>query len=71
MRITALHGSLPAAFRQSWAVGTVFIRVSRYPPPGSWRLQQPVQVLDLKEDRAYREGDPLAVASVDVQQIAP
>ena len=66
MRMAALHGHLPGAFRGKWRVGTLFRPSSSLPTARVFDTRQPVQIVDLKEDRSYFDRDPLAVASVDV-----
>ena len=66
MRIAALHGRLPETFRGEWGVGTVHRPRPSIPTARVFETRQPVQIIDLKEDRSYTERDPLAVASVEV-----
>ena len=66
MRMAALHGHLPGAFRGKWRVGTLFRPSSSLPTARVFDTRKPVQIVDLKEDRSYFDCDPLAVASVDV-----
>jgi GAF domain-containing protein len=65
-RAVALHGSLPTAYTHQWGVGTVFHPSPEVPLARSARTQQPVQIADLRETRAYRERDPLPVAAVEI-----
>ena len=69
MRMAALHGILPEAFREKWSVGTLFRPNPLVPTARVFETRKPVQVVDLKEDRSYLDHDPLAVASVDVAGI--
>ena len=69
MRMAALHGILPEAFREKWSVGTLFRPNPLVPTARVFETRRPVQVVDLKEDRSYLDHDPLAVASVDVAGI--
>ena len=69
MRMAARHGPLPKAFSEKWRIGTLFNPSSSVPTARVFDTRQPVQVHDLKEDRAYLDRDPLAVASVDVAGI--
>ena len=66
IRLAALHGRLPAAFQEKWGVGTLHRPSSSVPTARAFETRKPVQITDLKKDRAYIERDPLAVASVDV-----
>jgi signal transduction histidine kinase/putative methionine-R-sulfoxide reductase with GAF domain len=69
MRVAALHGNLPVAFRNEWYVGRVFRPNSSVPTARVFDTRKPVQVVDLKEDRSYFDRDPLAVGSVEVAGI--
>jgi GAF domain-containing protein len=69
MRMAALHGTLPEAFREKWNVGTLFRPGSSVPTARVFDTRKPVHVVDLKEDTSYFDRDPLAVASVDVAGI--
>ena len=64
--MAALHGRLPAGFQGKWGVGTLHRPSSSVPTARAFETRKPVQITDLKKDRAYIERDPLAVASVDV-----
>ena len=66
MRMAALHGQLPGAFRGKWGVGTLHRPSSSVPTARAFETRKPVRITDLKKERAYIERDPLAVASVDV-----
>ena len=66
MRMAALHGQLPGAFRGKWGVGTLHRPSSSVPTARAFETRKPVQIKDLKKERAYIERDPLAVASVDI-----
>jgi len=66
MRMAALHGRLPGTFRGQWAVGTLHRPNPSVPTARVFETRKSVQIPDLKEDRAYIERDPLAVASVEV-----
>ena len=69
MRMAALHGHLPGAFRGKWRVGTLFRPSPSVPTARVFDTRKPVQIVDLKEDRSYFDRDPLAVASVEVGRI--
>jgi len=69
MRAAALYGGLPEAFLKSWGVGTVFRPKASVPSARAVHSRESVQLVDLKEDRSYLEGDPLAVAAVEVAGI--
>ena len=65
MRMAALHGRLPEPFHGKWSVGTVHRPSPSVPTARAFETRKPVQITDLRLDRAYIERDPLAVASVD------
>ncbi len=69
MRNAALYGTLPEALTGNWGVGTVFRPKPSVPTARAIGTRKPVQVVDLREDRSYLDGDPLAVASVQVAGI--
>src|SRR6202011_2792667 len=52
-----------------WGVGTVFRPSPSVPSARIVETRKPAQVFDLREDRAYRDRDPLAVAAVEVAGI--
>jgi GAF domain-containing protein len=68
-RTAALFGNLPEIFRKTWGVGTVFRPKSSVPSARAIRSRKPVQLVDLKEDQSYFDGDSLAVAAVDLAGI--
>jgi adenylate cyclase len=70
IRVGARHGPLmPEAFRDKLRVGTLFRPSPSLPTARVFDTRKPVHVVDLKEDRSYLDGDPLAVASVEVAGI--
>jgi GAF domain-containing protein len=69
MRAAALYGNLPEAFLKTWDVGTVFRPKPSVPSARAMSSRKPVQLVDLKEDQSYLDGDPLAVAAADVAGI--
>src|SRR5262249_7810385 len=65
----SLHGPLPPAYIDLLRSGTLF-RASPDTPTGRVaQTRQPVQVLDLRETRAYLDRDPVPVAAVEVAGI--
>jgi adenylate cyclase len=65
-RAVAIHGDLPAAFRELRRSGTVF-----RPRPGAPLVRvaatrQPVQVEDFRLDQSYIDRDALPVATVEI-----
>ncbi len=69
MRMVALHGTLPEAFRETWGVGALHRPNPSVPTARAFAAYQPVHIVDLGEDRSYLERDQLAVASVEVAGI--
>jgi GAF domain-containing protein len=68
-RTVALHGPLPAGYTQQWGIGTLFRPSPDVPFARAAETGQPIQFADLRESRAYRDGDPLPVAAADVAGI--
>jgi len=66
MKMAALHGRLPGSFQGKWGIGTIHRPSPSVPTARAFEARKPIEILDLKLDRAYVERDPLAVASVDV-----
>ena len=66
LRMAALHGDLPEAFREKWRYGTLFRPHPDVAPARAVQTRKVVHVADLREDRAYLSGDPLPVAGVEV-----
>ena len=68
-RIAALHGNLPEAYVKRWRSGALHRPKAVIPMVRATRSRKPVHVLDMSKDKAYREGDPLAMSVVDVAGI--
>ena len=68
-RSAALHGPLPAAYIERWRSGTLVHPGPDNPLMHLVRTQRPVQVPDMRESRAYLNGEPLPVAAVEVAGI--
>ncbi len=67
-RAAVLHGPVAADYREQ--LNVALLRPGPETPLGrAARDRQPVQAADLRESRAYRDGDPLAVVGVDVMGI--
>jgi GAF domain-containing protein/CheY-like chemotaxis protein len=64
-RTAALHGALPAIWKERWRSGTLFRPGPDVPMSRAARTRQPAQVADLRASSAYAAGDPLAVSGVD------
>src|SRR5262249_3243788 len=65
LKIAALHGDLPEAFKEQWRSGTLFRPHPDVAPARAVRARKVLHVADLREDR----GDPLPVAGVEVAGI--
>src|SRR5262245_23489752 len=68
-RNAAFHGPLPSAYTDQWQSGMVFDPGSHNPLVRVSQTRKPLQIADMREDRAYRDGHPLAVAGVDIAGI--
>jgi GAF domain-containing protein/CheY-like chemotaxis protein len=68
-RSAAIHGPLPEAYLQQWRSGTLVRTGPDAPMMVVAQTRQPVQVPDMRESRAYLDGDPLPVAAVEVAGI--
>jgi two-component system NtrC family sensor kinase len=69
LRMAALHGDLPEAFKEQWRSGTLFRPHPDVAPARAVRTRKVVHIADLREDPAYLSGDPLPVAGVEVAGI--
>jgi GAF domain-containing protein len=65
-RLAAIHGPLPPAYVEPLRSGTLFRPGPDAPTARVAQTGQPVQVADLRESRAYLDGDLLPVAAVEV-----
>src|SRR5215813_630271 len=68
-RNAAFHGALPAAFTEKWRSGMMARLDSNTPLARAAQSRKPLQVADLRDDQAYRDGQPLTVTAVDVAGI--
>src|SRR5262245_45772193 len=66
LRMAALHGDLPAAFKEQWRSGTLFRPHPDVAPARAILTRKVIHVTDLREDPAYLSGDPLPVDGVEV-----
>jgi GAF domain-containing protein len=66
LRNVAFYGTLPEAFHELWHAGSVIRADAGVPVARSVRERRLVIVEDLKEDKSYRIGDPLARGAVDL-----
>src|SRR5262249_52564755 len=68
-RNAAFHGALPAAFTEQWRSGMMPRLDSNILMARAAQSRKPLQVADLRDDQAYRDGQPLTVTAVDVASI--
>jgi signal transduction histidine kinase/CheY-like chemotaxis protein/uncharacterized membrane protein len=68
-RLAALHGALPAAYLEQLRSGALLRPGPDVPLARVARTREPVHVADMRESRAYLDGEPLAAAGVDVAGI--
>jgi GAF domain-containing protein len=68
-RNAAFHGPLPRAYTEQWQSGMGFDPGSHSPLTRVSQSRKSLQVADMREDRAYRDGHPLAVAGCDIAGI--
>jgi len=68
-RTGAIHGALPAAFIEQWRSGTLFRLSPETPTVRAAKTRQAFQVADLRANRSYLDGVPLAVSAVEVAGI--
>src|SRR5262245_3578403 len=66
LRNVAFHGILPEAFHELWHAGSVIRADAGVPVARSIRERALVIVEDLKQDKSYRTGEPLARGAVDL-----
>src|SRR5262245_44038595 len=64
-RNAAFHGALPAAFTERWRSGMMSRLDSNTPLARAAQSRKPLQVADLRDDQAYRDGQPLTVTAAD------
>ena len=64
-RTAARHGPLPPAYLEKWRSGTLLRLGPEVPLVRAAKTGQPVQVVDLRADQAYFDGDPLVVSGAD------
>jgi signal transduction histidine kinase/CheY-like chemotaxis protein len=67
-RIAAINGARSSVFGP-WKPGTLFRASSELPALRAIKTRQPVQCPDLRANRSYLEGDPVAVAGVELAGI--
>jgi GAF domain-containing protein len=65
-RTAALHGDLPEAYVEQWRSGTLHLPRAAIPMVRAIRSRKTVHVSDMRKDKAYLEGDPLARSAADI-----
>jgi signal transduction histidine kinase len=65
-RIGPFHGPLPGLFTEQWRSGALYRPGPETPLARAAKSHQAVHVADLRESRAYLDGDPLPVSGVEV-----
>ena len=68
-RTAALHGDLPEAYVEQWRSGTLHRPKAVVPMMRAIRSRKPVHVPDMRQEKAYLEGDPLPVSAADIAGI--
>ena len=68
-RAASHHGDLPAEFVGRWRSGTLFQPSPNLPMARAIKTRQPIQIADLRNTEAYREGYPMTVVGADVAGI--
>jgi GAF domain-containing protein len=68
-RTAALHGELPEAYVEQWRSGTLHRPKADVPMVRAIRSREPVHIPDMLKEKAYLEGDPLAVSVVKIAGI--
>src|SRR5262249_4299998 len=69
LRNATFHGALPAAFTEQWRSGMMARLDSNVLMARAAQSRKPLQVADLRDDQAYRDGQPLSVTAADVAGI--
>ena len=64
-RSVALHGELPATYRERWGTGALFRPEADVPLARAAKTRKPFQIADIRMSQPYREGNPLAVSGVN------
>jgi class 3 adenylate cyclase len=68
-RNAAFHGALPEAYTDLWRSGVTFKPGLDLPLARVAQSHKPLQIADMREDRAYLGGHPLPVAAVEIARI--
>src|SRR5262249_13935839 len=65
-RVASHHGDLSAEFADRWRSGPMFQPSPNLPMARAIKTRQPIQIADLRDTEAYREGYPMTIAAADV-----
>jgi two-component system, NtrC family, sensor kinase len=65
-RTAALHGDLPEAYIKQWRSGTLHLPSAAIPMVRAIRSRKTVHIPDMRKDKAYLEGNPLARSAADI-----
>ncbi|MGC1894718.1 MAG: GAF domain-containing protein, partial [Pseudolabrys sp.] len=65
-RTAAMHGDLPQTYVEQWRSGTLHLPKTDIPMVRAIRSRKTVHTPDMRKERAYLEGDPLAVSAADI-----
>jgi len=68
-RTAGMHGDLPATYVEQWRSGTLHLPKADIPMVRAVRSRRTVHVADMRKEKAYLEGDPLAVSAADIAGI--
>src|SRR6516164_6347604 len=65
-RTAAMHGDLPRPYVEQWRSGTPHFPKADIPMVRAIRSRKTVHTQDVRKERAYLKGEPLAVSAADV-----
>ena len=65
-QVAAMHGDLPRAYVKQWRSGTLHLPKADIPMVRAIRSRKTVHTQDVRKERAYLQGEPLAVSAADV-----
>ena len=65
-RTAAMHGDLPQAYVEQWRSGTLHLPKTDIPMVRAIRSRKTDHTPDMRKEKAYLEGDPLAVSAADI-----
>src|SRR5215475_12776211 len=68
-RTAALHGDLPEAYVEQWRSGTLHHPKAAVPMARAIKSRASVHIFDMLNEKAYLEGDPLAISVVKIAGI--